>query len=99
MASPHYGASKAAVIALTKQLAVEWGPYGIRVNAVVPGGVLTEAMKKMHFDQSSLDNIPLRSLCQPQDIADAVAFLAGDQAKMITGQALVIDGGASIVGQ
>lgn len=99
MASPHYGASKAAVIALTKQLAVEWGPYGIRVNAVVPGGVLTEAMKKMHFDQGTLDNIPLRSLCQPQDIADAVAFLAGDQAKMITGQALVIDGGASIVGQ
>lgn len=99
MASPHYGASKAAIISLTQQLACEWGKYKVRVNAVVPGGVMTEAMKKLEFDPSSLDNIPLRSLSTPQDIADVVAFLAGDKSKMITGQAIVIDGGASIVGQ
>lgn len=99
MASPHYGASKAAIISLTQQLACEWGKYNVRVNAVVPGGVLTEAMKKMNFDQSSFDNIPLRSLSEPQDIANAVYFLASDEARMITGQALVIDGGANSVGQ
>lgn len=99
MASPHYGASKAAIISLTQQLACEWGKYNIRVNAVVPGGVMTEAMKKLEFDASSLENIPLRSLSEPQDIADVVAFLAGSHSRMITGQAIVIDGGASIVGQ
>lgn len=99
MASTHYGASKAAVIALTQQLACEWGQYGVRVNAVVPGGVLTEAMKKLQFDPTMLENIPLRKLSEPQNIADVVFFLASEKSCMITGQALVVDGGASIVGQ
>lgn len=99
MASPHYGASKAAIIALTQQLACEWGEYNVRVNAVVPGGVLTDAMKKMNFDQSSFENIPLRSLSEPQDIANVVYFLASSKSRMITGQALVVDGGANSVGQ
>lgn len=99
MASPHYGASKAAVIALSQQLACEWGQYNIRVNAVVPGGVLTEAMKKMNFDQSSFNNIPLRCLSNPEDIANVVYFLACPKSRMITGQAIVVDGGANSVGQ
>lgn len=99
MASPHYGASKAAIMSLTQQLACEWGKYNIRVNAVVPGGVLTPAMKKLGFEKQSLETIPLRSLCEPQDIANVVAFLASEQSRMITGQSIVIDGGASIVGQ
>lgn len=99
MASPHYGASKAAIISLTQQLACEWGKYNIRVNAVVPGGVLTEAMKKLNFDESAFDNIPLRRLSKPKDIANVVYFLASDKATMITGQSIVIDGGANCVGQ
>lgn len=99
MASPHYAASKGAVISLTRQLACEWGKYHIRVNAIVPGGVLTPAMKSLHFDPTQLQNIPLQRLCDPEDIADVVEFLAGEHAKMITGQAIVVDGGASIVGQ
>lgn len=99
MASAHYGASKAAIISLTQQLACEWGAYNIRVNAVVPGGVMTEAMKKLEFDKTKFENIPLRKLCEPQDIADVVYFLSSNNSKMITGQAIVIDGGATIVGQ
>lgn len=99
MASPHYGASKAAIISLTQQLACEWGKYNIRVNAVVPGGVLTEAMKKLNFDESAFENIPLRRLSTPQDIANVVYFLASDKSAMITGQSIVIDGGANSVGQ
>lgn len=99
MASPHYGASKAAIISLTQQLACEWGKYNIRVNAVVPGGVMTEAMKKLNFDESSFENIPLQRLSTPQDIANVVYFLASDKSSMITGQSIVVDGGANCVGQ
>lgn len=99
MASPHYGASKAAIISLTQQLACEWGKYGVRMNAVVPGGVMTEAMKKLEFDPSELENIPLQRLSTPQDIANVVYFLASDKSSMITGQSIVVDGGANCVGQ
>lgn len=99
MASPHYGASKAAIISLTQQLACEWGKYGVRMNAVVPGGVMTEAMKKLEFDPSALENIPLQRLSVPQDIANVVYFLASDKSSMITGQSIVVDGGANCIGQ
>jgi len=99
MASPHYGASKAAIISLTQQLACEWGKYGVRMNAVVPGGVMTEAMKKLEFDLSALENIPLQRLSVPQDIANVVYFLASDKSSMITGQSIVVDGGANCIGQ
>lgn len=99
MASPHYGASKAAIISLTQQLACEWGKYGVRMNAVVPGGVMTEAVKKLEFDLSALENIPLQRLSVPQDIANVVYFLASDKSSMITGQSIVVDGGANCIGQ
>ncbi len=98
MASPHYSASKGAVVAMTMQAATEWACYGIRCNAVAPGGVMTKAMAAMEFPDDSMDPIPLRKLSTPEDIANSVVFLASDKAAMITGQTLVIDGGSSIVG-
>lgn len=98
MAAAHYSASKGAVVAMTMQAATEWAPYGIRCNAVAPGGVMTKAMAAMSFPEDFLDPVPLRRLSLPEDVADSVVFLASEQARMITGQTLVIDGGSSIVG-
>lgn len=98
MASPHYSASKGAVVAMSMQAATEWAKYGIRCNAVAPGGVLTKAMEKLNFSEGMLDPIPLRRLSSPEDIANGVVFLVSEKAAMITGQTLVIDGGSSIVG-
>lgn len=98
MESPHYSASKGAVAAMSRQAATEWAKYQVRCNAVAPGGVMTEAMKKMEFPFDAMDPIPLRRLSEPKDIANTVVFLASEQARMITGQTIVIDGGSSIVG-
>lgn len=98
MESPHYSASKGAVAAMSRQAATEWAKYQVRCNAVAPGGVMTEAMKKMEFPSDAMDPIPLRRLSEPKDIANTVVFLASEQARMITGQTIVIDGGSSIVG-
>lgn len=98
MASAHYSASKGAVVSCTMQAAVEWAEYGIRANAVAPGGVKTAAMADMKFDADLLKPVPLGKLSLPQDIANVVVFLASPQAAMITGQTIVIDGGSSVVG-
>ena len=98
MAAAHYAASKGSVVSMTMQAAVEWAQYGVRVNVVAPGGVMTPAMAKMEFDKNLLDPVPLKKLSKPENIADAVVFLASDRASMITGQTLVIDGGSSVVG-
>lgn len=99
MASPHYSASKAALIGLSKQLAVEWGKYNIRVNSIVPGGVLTPAMEAMDFDNKVFETIPLKRLSKPEEITNTLLFLTSDKASMITGQSIVVDGGASVVGK
>ena len=83
---------------MSMQAATEWAQYGIRCNAVAPGGVLTKAMEAMEFPEETMDPIPLRKLSQPEDIANGVVFLASDKAAMITGQTLIIDGGSSAVG-
>lgn len=98
MAGAHYSASKGAVKALTMQAATEWGLYGIRVNAVAPGGVMTERMKEMEFPADAFDMIPLGRLSEPEEIANVVVFLASGKSSMITGQTLVVDGGSSVVG-
>lgn len=98
MASAHYSASKGAVVSSSMQAAVEWAQYGIRVNAIAPGGVKTPAMENVKFDTDVLKPVPLGKLSLPQDIANAVVFLSSPQAAMITGQTLVIDGGSSVVG-
>lgn len=90
-----YGASKSAVVALTKGFAREFGPSGINVNAIAPG--LTETPMIAELDDAGrariADGIPLRRLAQPADIANLAAFLVSDVAGYINGATIVIDGG------
>jgi len=92
-----YEASKAGVVMLTRSLAVELAPR-VRVNAVAPGLVDTPMTRglfgtKERFDARVTEKVPLGRAAQPSDIADAVAFLASDEAAYVTGETLVVDGG------
>lgn len=94
-----YSASKAAVINMTRALALEFGPDNIWVNAVAPGPTETEMVKQFFTPErlaKTVGEIPLRRIAQPEDIAGAVLFLLSDDAKMLTGQTLVVDGGRSL---
>jgi NAD(P)-dependent dehydrogenase (short-subunit alcohol dehydrogenase family) len=96
-----YETLKAGVIGLTRQLAVEYGPDGIRVNAICPGHIVTERMVERwrgHEDTLRFwaEQYPLRRTGTPLDIANAIVFLCSEEASFITGQALVVDGGLSI---
>lgn len=93
----YYNSTKAAVIHLTRQLAAELAPT-VRVNGVAPGIVRTHLAKALweNFEDKLNEALPLGRIGEPEDIADAIVFLAGDGARWITGQTLVIDGGAQI---
>lgn len=95
-----YAASKGGMITLTKQLAFELAEDGIRVNAICPVATDTEMLPKFAGGGLSVegmaDTIPLGRLAEPEDIAHAAAFLASDEADMITGTALEVDGGRDI---
>jgi NAD(P)-dependent dehydrogenase (short-subunit alcohol dehydrogenase family) len=96
-----YAAAKAGLLGLTRALALDLGPLGIRVNAVVPGYVRTEIwdlwLNKVPDPEATVKAIaqqhPIRRIGKPEDIAAAVAFLASDDAAFITGASLVVDGG------
>ena len=92
----HYAATKAGVLGFMRTAALEVAPYGITVNAVEPGNILTEGMR-LHRDQAFIDAqtaaVPLGRLGTPEDVAHAVLFLASAPAGYITGQTIVIDGG------
>jgi NAD(P)-dependent dehydrogenase (short-subunit alcohol dehydrogenase family) len=95
--------AKGAIGALTRQLAMEYGPAGVRVNAVLPGLVLTEKAEKAYADTATPDEMDLRRQCYPlrrfgtpTDIANAVSFLVSDQASWITGVDLLVDGGITV---
>lgn len=94
----HYSAAKAGVIGLTKALAKEVGPSGVRVNCVAPGVIQTDMMKG--FDEETLhslaDETPLMRLGTPMDVANAVAFLVSDEAAFVTGQVIAPNGGLVI---
>lgn len=97
--SSHYASAKAAVNMLTQVMAIEFGPHGIRVNAVSPGVVLPEVITGMSDDNHpyvnmSLQAIPLKRTGSPHDIAGAVIFLASDRAGWITGVDLQVGGGS-----
>ena len=90
-----YSCTKAGIIALTRSLAMELAPSGIRVNCVAPGVIETDMVRVLGretLDQLAADT-PLGRLGQPEDIAHAAAFLASDKAGFITGQVLTVDGG------
>jgi NAD(P)-dependent dehydrogenase (short-subunit alcohol dehydrogenase family) len=95
--SAAYSASKAGVILLTKTLAVEWGKYGINVNAICPGIFLTDMtdsyMKDPGFVQMVKTRIPLGRYAHPEELMGAVVFLASNASTYVTGHMLVVDGG------
>jgi enoyl-[acyl-carrier protein] reductase III len=103
-AIPFYGAvgaSKAALEALVRHLAIENAAHGVRVNVVSGGAVDTDALKffpnREEILEDSLKRTPAARLVTPGDMADAVLFLVSDLAQMVHGQTLVVDGGCSIV--
>lgn len=92
-----YSASKAAVVALTQQTALDWGPHGIRCNAVGPGMIRTESTASAYQDpvveQARANAVPSGRLGTPREVANVVAFLASDQATYVNGQVIYVDGG------
>lgn len=94
----HYSAAKAGLIGLTKALAKELAPSGITVNAVSPGAVETDMMKMLGHEvcESVAEETPVGRLGRPEEIADAVCFLASEKAAYITGQVLSVNGGIVI---
>jgi len=92
-----YAISKAGLGHMTKGLALEWGPRGIRVNAIAPGFILTDLNRKLWEQPAMHDwgmaNTPLRRLGQPADLVGATVFLASQASAFITGQVLYVDGG------
>jgi len=90
----HYAAAKAGVISFTRTLACELAPYNVRVNAVCPGWIATETMKaKSDRWRQAIEEIPVGRLGIPDDVAEAVLFLASDAASYITGETLDVNGG------
>jgi NAD(P)-dependent dehydrogenase (short-subunit alcohol dehydrogenase family) len=96
-----YGLSKAALHHLVRNLAAEWGPKNVRVNAIAPGLVKTEFARALWEDEKRaaerIQATPLRRLGEPRDIGGVAVFLASDAAAFITGQCIVADGGVTIL--
>jgi 3-oxoacyl-[acyl-carrier protein] reductase len=94
----NYSASKAGIIGLTKSVARELGKYGVNVNAIAPGLIETDMMK--NADESvrsaALEDIVMKRIGQPEDVANVVAFLCTDMARHITGEVIKVDGGQYI---
>ncbi len=96
----HYSATKSGIIALTKSLALDWAPHGIRVNCVIPGlSDTAQPRGEMSDDQlhAAGARIPLGRIGQPEDIAGVVAFLLGSDAAYMTGQSVAVNGGAIMI--
>jgi len=99
--SAHYNASKAGVVALTRQMAIEFAPHGIRVNCVCPGVIDTPMLRLMDDpavgERYLRASVPLRRLGTAAEVAATIVFLASDEAAYITGAALPIDGGSTLL--
>jgi NAD(P)-dependent dehydrogenase (short-subunit alcohol dehydrogenase family) len=93
-----YQASKGGVVQMTRTLAVEWAPYGVRVNAIAPGHIATAIVRRQWETEPELRDFflsrtPLGRLGEPEDVVGPAIFLASDASAMMTGQILVVDGG------
>lgn len=95
---PAYLASKAAVHQLTKALAAEWAPHGVRVNALAPGYFLTEMspVDQPRFQPWCVEPAPMKRYGEPEELGPAVVFLASDASSFMTGSVLVVDGGFTL---
>ncbi|WP_416138928.1 SDR family NAD(P)-dependent oxidoreductase [Halomonas sp. HK25] len=98
-----YAAAKAGVLGMTRSMACEWARRGIRVNAIAPGYVRTDLIEELErrgaIDIATLESrTPMGRLAEPEEVAEAIAFLASPQASFITGSVLVADGGWSALG-
>ncbi len=97
-----YAISKAADVQLARNLAIEWGPDNVRVNAVLPGLVKTDMARALWDNpetaEKALEGYPIGRFGEPEDLAGAILFLASPAASWITGQALPVDGGATVAG-
>jgi NAD(P)-dependent dehydrogenase (short-subunit alcohol dehydrogenase family) len=95
-----YGMSKAADFALVRNLAIEWGPQGIRANGIAPGLIKTDFSRALWQNEQLLRNVeqgtPVRRIGQPEDIGGVAVFLASRAAAYLTGQTLVVDGGITV---
>lgn len=93
----HYNAAKGGVVLLTKTMAIELAPYGIRVNSVCPGFIATDLAREAGLAQEEIDayarKIPMGRTGRPEEVAAAFSFLASDDASFITGSEVVVDGG------
>jgi 3-oxoacyl-[acyl-carrier protein] reductase len=107
----HYVSSKAGLRALTKVIATEAGPYGVRCNCIVPGGIQTDLLhnygKRMAAEQGitydewwakAMADVPLRTISLPEDIGNLALFLASDESRTITGQSINCDAGSVMIG-
>lgn len=92
-----YAVSKAGIAHMTRALAIEWSPHGVRVNGIAPGFVLTDLTRKLWSDEKMLAwgmaNTPQRRLGQPEDMVGAAIFLASPASSFMTGQTIYVDGG------
>ena len=92
-----YAMSKAGIVMMTRSLALEWGPKGVRVNTIAPGFILTDLTQKLWSDPTmqewGLTNTPLGRLGKPEDMVGAAVFLASDAAAFMSGQVVRVDGG------
>jgi NAD(P)-dependent dehydrogenase (short-subunit alcohol dehydrogenase family) len=95
-----YGAAKASVISLTKSLAIEWAPHGVRVNALCPGWTATDLNRNLWDDGSggaaTVARVPMQRWGQAEEMGGPAVFLASDASSYMTGQTLVVDGGQTI---
>jgi NAD(P)-dependent dehydrogenase (short-subunit alcohol dehydrogenase family) len=95
---PGYNASKAAVHQLTKSLAAEWAPHGVRVNAIAPGYIKTEMapVDQPQFRRHWIEDAPMQRYALPEELGPSVVYLASAAAGFVTGSVLVIDGGYTV---
>ena len=95
---PAYNASKAAVHQLTKSLAAEWAPHGVRVNALAPGYVKTEMapVEDPRFKPRWVDDAPMQRYALPEELGPSLVYLASDASRFMTGSVLVVDGGYTL---